>query len=142
MNETEKSFPPHPRHEEASKTSVVRMGAAPLVRQWTGPVWPVQFRGHVQEVRLVRVVIVYESLFGNTHEVAEAIQDGIRSAMPHAQVSCLLAAEATRDAALGADLLVGGVPARTIRALATDLPDSRPVVLDADALRLEVEPGR
>jgi len=35
----------------------------------------------------VRVVIVYESLFGNTREVAVAIQDGIRSAMPHAQVS-------------------------------------------------------
>ena len=58
----------------------------------------------------MHVVIVYESLFGNTHEVAQAIQDGIRSAMPHAQVSCLLAAEATRDAALGADLLVVGGP--------------------------------
>ena len=58
----------------------------------------------------MRVVIVYESCFGNTHEVAEAIQDGIRSAMPHAQVSCLRAAEATRDAALGADLLVVGGP--------------------------------
>ncbi len=58
----------------------------------------------------MRVVIVYESLFGNTHEVAEAIQDGIRSAMPHAQVSCLRAAEANRDAALGADLLVVGGP--------------------------------
>ncbi|HEX9354516.1 MAG TPA: flavodoxin [Streptosporangiaceae bacterium] len=58
----------------------------------------------------MRVVIVYESLFGNTHEVAEAIQDGIRSAMPHAQVSCVRAAEATRDTALGADLLVVGGP--------------------------------
>ena len=58
----------------------------------------------------MRVVIVYESLFGNTHEVAGAIQDGIRSAMPHAQVSCLRATEATRDAALGADLLVVGGP--------------------------------
>ena len=58
----------------------------------------------------MRVVIVYESLFGNTHEVAGAIQDGLRSAMPHAQVSCLQAAEANRDAALGADLLVVGGP--------------------------------
>ena len=58
----------------------------------------------------MRIVIVYESLFGNTHEVAEAIQDGIRSAMPHAQVSCLLAAEAQQDAALGADLLIVGGP--------------------------------
>ena len=58
----------------------------------------------------MRVVIVYESLFGNTHEVAGAIQDGIRSAMPHAQVSCLRAAEAHRDAALGADLLIVGGP--------------------------------
>src|ERR1039458_7307339 len=60
--------------------------------------------------RPMRVVIVYESLFGNTHEVAGAIQDGLRSAMPHAQVSCVGAAEASRDAALGADLLVIGGP--------------------------------
>lgn len=53
---------------------------------------------------------MYESLFGNTHEVAGAIQDGIRSAMPHAQVSCLRATEANLDAALGADLLVIGGP--------------------------------
>jgi maltose O-acetyltransferase len=54
----------------------------------------------------------------------------------------VVAAGGVVTADVAPDLLVGGVPARTIRALATDLPDSRPVVLDADALRLEVEPGR
>ena len=62
------------------------------------------------EVRVMRVVIVYESLFGNTRQVAEAIAEGIREAVPEAQVSCVRATEANRDVALGADLLVVGGP--------------------------------
>jgi hypothetical protein len=58
----------------------------------------------------MRVVIVYESLFGNTHEVAGAIRDGIAAARPEASVSCVQATEADRDQALGADLLVVGGP--------------------------------
>ncbi|HUY52813.1 MAG TPA: flavodoxin [Streptosporangiaceae bacterium] len=58
----------------------------------------------------MRVVIVYESLFGNTHEIAEAIRDGIREAQPDSRVACVRATEADRDAALGADLLVVGGP--------------------------------
>jgi multimeric flavodoxin WrbA len=58
----------------------------------------------------MRVVIVYESLFGNTRRIAEAIAQGMREAAPDAQVSCVRATEANRDVALGADLLVVGGP--------------------------------
>ena len=58
----------------------------------------------------MRVVIVYESLFGNTREVAGAIRDGIAATRPEASVSCVQATEADRDLALGADLLVVGGP--------------------------------
>jgi Flavodoxin len=58
----------------------------------------------------MRIVIVYESLFGNTRQIAEAIAEGVRDAAPEAQVSCVRAAEANRDMALGADLLAVGGP--------------------------------
>jgi len=58
----------------------------------------------------MRVVIVYESLFGNTRRIAEAIAEGMREAVPKAQVSCVRATEANRDVALDADLLVVGGP--------------------------------
>ena len=58
----------------------------------------------------MRVVIVYESLFGNTRQVAEAIAEGVRAVAPEAQVSCVRATEANRDVAMGADLLAVGGP--------------------------------
>lgn len=57
----------------------------------------------------MRVAVVYESVFGNTREVAEAIAEGIRETAPQASVECWPTAEATSD--LGkADLLVVGGP--------------------------------
>jgi hypothetical protein len=58
----------------------------------------------------MRVVVVYESLFGNTRRAAEAIAEGIRQAVAGANVSCVRATEANRDVAVGADLLVVGGP--------------------------------
>jgi hypothetical protein len=58
----------------------------------------------------MRVVIVYESLFGNTRRVAEAIAAGAREAVPEADVGCIRATETNRDEALGADLLIVGGP--------------------------------
>jgi hypothetical protein len=58
----------------------------------------------------MQVVIVYESLFGNTHEVAQAIADGVTTARPDAGVACIRATEADRELALGADLLIVGGP--------------------------------
>src|SRR5215475_6858443 len=59
---------------------------------------------------MMHVVIVYESLFGNTREVAEAVRDGISSADPQARITCLRVAQATADAVGAADLLVVGGP--------------------------------
>ena len=45
---------------------------------------------------VMHVVGLFESLFGNTREVAEAIADGARAADPTAEVACLRVAEADR----------------------------------------------
>src|SRR5216684_3082163 len=54
----------------------------------------------------MRVVIVYESLFGNTRRIAEAIAEGMREAAPEAQVSCVrdwfIALPKAADGSLGA----------------------------------------
>lgn len=57
----------------------------------------------------MRVTVVYESLFGNTRAVAEAIADGIREAVPDAMVECH-STEAAGSGVAGADLLIVGGP--------------------------------
>jgi len=42
----------------------------------------------------MEAVIIYESLFGNTHAVAEAIAEGVRHADQHARVRLARAGEA------------------------------------------------
>jgi flavodoxin len=56
------------------------------------------------------VAIVYESLFGNTHAVAEAIADGVRAGDPAAHVAVLPVAEAKADEVARAELLIVGGP--------------------------------
>lgn len=58
----------------------------------------------------MRVVIVYESLFGNTRQVAEAISDGVRESRPDAEIDCLTVEEANAERVGAADLLVVGGP--------------------------------
>lgn len=58
----------------------------------------------------MRVVIVYESLFGNTREVAEAIGEGVGQARPDAQVACVHVTEADWGLVRAAGLLVVGGP--------------------------------
>ena len=53
----------------------------------------------------MRVVVVYESMYGNTHLVAQAIGDGLGES---AQVAVVPVAEAAATLADGADLLVVG----------------------------------
>jgi hypothetical protein len=55
----------------------------------------------------MRALIVYESMYGNTHIVADHIAEGLRSG---AEVSVVPVDDATRDAVLGADLVVVGGP--------------------------------
>jgi len=58
----------------------------------------------------MRTVIVYESVFGNTRQVAEAIAAGIRVSQPGSEVACVPVTSATADLARGADLLIAGGP--------------------------------
>ncbi|TQK50023.1 flavodoxin [Streptomyces sp. SLBN-118] len=58
----------------------------------------------------MRVAIVYESLFGNTSQVAAAIADGVRESRPDAEIECLRVDEATPERVGAADLLVVGGP--------------------------------
>jgi flavodoxin len=45
----------------------------------------------------MKITIVYESMFGNTHEVAKAIGDGIHEAHPGANVECVAVGDAAPD---------------------------------------------
>jgi hypothetical protein len=56
------------------------------------------------------IAVVFESMYGATHEIADAIADGVRDADPQAVVTCLRVGEADPDRAASADLLVVGGP--------------------------------
>jgi hypothetical protein len=58
----------------------------------------------------MKITIVYESMFGNTREVAQAIGDGIRAAQTDADVQCVDVADATPELIKATDLLVVGGP--------------------------------
>ncbi|MET0764637.1 MAG: hypothetical protein ABWY29_07205 [Blastococcus sp.] len=58
----------------------------------------------------MEIAVVYESLFGSTHEVADAIAEGVGEAMPDATVTCLRVADAAPDRVVPADLLFVGGP--------------------------------
>lgn len=58
----------------------------------------------------MHVAIVYESLFGNTHQVAEAIAAGVRDADASAQVAVVPVGNAKADQVARADLLIVGGP--------------------------------
>jgi len=55
----------------------------------------------------MRAVVVYESMYGNTHLIADAIADGLR---PVIDVEVTSVAEATSAAVAGADVVVVGGP--------------------------------
>lgn len=55
----------------------------------------------------MRAVVVYESMYGNTHQVAEAIGDGLRTALDVSVVAVGRVNPALLD---GADLVVVGGP--------------------------------
>ncbi len=57
----------------------------------------------------MRALVVYESMYGNTHTVANRIAEGLRSA-GNAEVDCVSVHEVTREQVAAADLLVVGGP--------------------------------
>lgn len=58
----------------------------------------------------MRVVVVYESVYGNTHRIAEAVAAGVAEADPDAAIEVLAVDDAGADALTGTDLLVVGGP--------------------------------
>ena len=58
----------------------------------------------------MEIAVVYESMFGTTHEVADAIAQGVTAAAPEAHVQCLSVGDADPDQVAAADLLVVGGP--------------------------------
>jgi Flavodoxin len=88
----------------------------------------------------MRAVVVYESMYGNTHQVAGAIGDGLRSGLDVSVVAVAQARPADLD---GADLVVVGGPThahgmsrpatRKAAVEAADKPVS-PLTVEPDAL--------
>ncbi|MGW7456367.1 flavodoxin family protein [Streptomyces sp. NPDC054797] len=87
----------------------------------------------------MRVVIVYESLFGNTRQVAEAIGTGVREARPDADVDCVRVDKADRERVGSADLLIVGGPTH-MRGMPSGL--SRKIGLQSEKKHAEGEPER
>lgn len=58
----------------------------------------------------MRAVVVYESMFGNTHAVAEAVASGIRAAVVPADVAVVPVGAAAPEMVEEADLVVVGGP--------------------------------
>jgi hypothetical protein len=63
----------------------------------------------------VEVAIVYESIFGNTRTVAEAVAEGLHGSRPDAAIFVRAVAQAPYDRVAGADLLVVGGPTHILR---------------------------
>lgn len=78
----------------------------------------------------MRVAVVYESVYGNTHEIAEAIARGVTEARADAQVDLLRVGDADLARAAEADLLIVGGPTH-MRGLSTGL--SRRMTVGAEA---------
>jgi len=64
--------------------------------------------------------VVFESLFGNTHEIAEAIADGLMTSDPETSVTVIASADASYEILNNVDLLVVGCPTHILR-----MPTSR-----------------
>jgi hypothetical protein len=88
----------------------------------------------------MRALVVYESMYGNTHVVAGNIADGLRSDF---EVTLVPVAEASWDLIADADLLVAGAPthmhgmsSRSTRRMAAEAADK-----DGSGLRIEPDTG-
>jgi flavodoxin len=74
---------------------------------------------------MMRALVVYESMYGNTHAVASAVAEGLR---PSYEVDVVPVGEAAPDALAAADLLVVGGPTH-IHGMSR--PASRKMAVDA-----------
>jgi hypothetical protein len=74
----------------------------------------------------VKVTVVYESMFGNTRKVAQAISDGVREAHPDAYVECVAVGRASAELIMSTDLLIVGGPTH-LRRMTTDFSRKRQI---------------
>src|SRR5688572_6582334 len=58
----------------------------------------------------MEIAVVFESMYGATHEVADAIAAGVAEADPKATVTCVRVADADPEQVASADLLIVGGP--------------------------------
>jgi hypothetical protein len=89
------------------------------------------------------VVIVYESIFGNTRMIAEAVADGVHEADPGGHVAVLPVAEATPDRTGDPALVIVGGPTH-VRSMSRATGRQRAVqgaAAQAEAEDYDVEPG-
>ena len=72
----------------------------------------------------MKVTVVYESMFGNTRKVAEAISGGVREAYPDAHIECVAVGRASAELIMSTDLLIVGGPTH-LRGMTTDFSRKR-----------------
>ena len=84
----------------------------------------------------MRALVVYESMYGNTHVVASNIADGLRADY---EVTLVPVAEATTELVAGADLLVVGGPThlRGLSSAMTRRMAAEAAARDGSGLRLD-----
>jgi hypothetical protein len=80
----------------------------------------------------VKVTVVFESMFGNTRKVAQAISDGVREAHPYARVECVAVGRASAELIWSTDLLIVGGPTH-LRRMTTDFSRKRQVIREKKA---------
>jgi hypothetical protein len=89
----------------------------------------------------VRAPVVYEGLFGNSHAVAHAVAEGLRAALPDADVTVVNVLEVADD--LRTDVLVVGGPTHAFSMSRPETRASRPTHLTTEEARraAESQPG-
>jgi hypothetical protein len=85
------------------------------------------------------VAVVYESMFGMTHDVALAVAEGVAATLPSARVVCLPVGEATPDGLGTPDLLFVGGPTH-MRGMSSGMSRKMAVSIEEKAARGEGEP--
>ncbi|MEV4946767.1 flavodoxin domain-containing protein [Streptomyces sp. NPDC053755] len=87
----------------------------------------------------MRAVIVYESLFGDTREIAEAIGEGVKEAHPDADVECVPVSDAAPERIGPTDLLVVGGPTH-MRGMTTGMSRKAGLKSQGEAAEREERP--
>jgi menaquinone-dependent protoporphyrinogen IX oxidase len=84
----------------------------------------------------VRALVVYETMYGNTREIADCIADGLRTDY---EVTVVPVADATAELVAGADLLVAGAPTHMhgLSTIVTRQMAARAAAKDGSELRLD-----